>query len=220
MNREILESVARNNWHLLLVIAVILGAVGYKLISGDGSATAPVASVVRPAAAQGVRTAAQTPRRDLAAEERAKAREATMALIRENEAALATNPEPDKAAAYVNGIGNMYFQRLQDYPAAASHFERAISDYPDAPTHYHTFIQLAMCYERMGDQEKRKATLRRMMESYPADSQQYAYAYSELYGEMPAQPAQAELDDTTAGPAQEAAEAATSAEEIAVAAAQ
>lgn len=181
MNREFLKQVARDNWHLLLVVGAISCIAAYRTIGGPGGLAAHSAMAVPTGRAE----RAAAPAIDIAAEEREAQREETLAKIRENEAALAANTEPEKASAYVNGIGNMYYQRLQDYAKAATYYERVISDYPDAPALYQTFVQLALCYERLNDQDKRKQTLRRMMESFPKDSQEYAYAYLELYNEAP-----------------------------------
>lgn len=186
MNGEIVKQTLIKNWYLFVVLAVFLFTAFFQLLAPGEDATANEVAVVGAETARIERTAPAAPPRNLVAENRAKTREEAMAKIRENEAALAVRPEPEIAAAYVNGIGNMYFQRLQDYSAAATHYERVLSDYPDAPMKYQTFVQLVQCYEKLNDQDKRKDTLRRMMDAYPADSQQYTYAHLELYGEMPA----------------------------------
>lgn len=216
MNNEFVKQVARDNWHFLLAIAAIFGVIAFKLLGG-GADPAQAATAAKAPIARAER-AATTPPRDIVAEERDAARAVTLAKIKENEAALASNAEPEKASAYITGIGNMYFQRLQDYAAAASHYERAISDYPDAPAIYQTYVQLALCYERLGDHEKRKSTLRRMMESFPGDSQEYAYAYLELYGEMPPKAAKSEAIDSASDGGPLAAE--KQAEKISIAQAQ
>ena len=186
MSGEIVKQTLVKNWYLFVVLAAFLLTALYRVSApGDDSAVNEV-SLAGAETARIQRSAPAAAPRDLVTENRAKTREEAMAKIRENEAALAVHPEPEIAAAYVNGIGNMYFQRLQDYSAAATHYERVLSDYPDAPMKYQTFVQLVQCYEKLNDQDKRRDTLRRMMDAYPADSQQYTYAHLELYGEMPA----------------------------------
>ena len=191
MSGDFLKQTVIKNWYLFVVlIAFLLTAIYQLLVPGKGEAEAVQARGSDMARVQ--HTAPTVAPRDLVADERAKTREDAMTKIRENEAELANHPEPERAAALAGGIANMYFQRLQDYSAAASQYERVLSDYPDAPLKYQTFVQLVQCYEHLNNQEKRRDTLRRMMESYPQDSQQYIYAHSELYGEMPAAPQQAE----------------------------
>lgn len=185
MNNEHLKQVARDNWYLLVALAAVAVAIVYRAASGGEPAPEADTRAATASASRSANAVAATPEVDIAAQERERERALTMSKIRANEEALAANPAPDVAAAYVNGNGNMYFQRLQDYTAAAGNYERVISDYPDSPAIYQTYVNLAMCYEKLNDVEKRKATLRRMLEAFPEDSQQYAYAHLELYGEMP-----------------------------------
>ena len=180
MNNEFVQQVARDNLHFLLAIAAIFGVIAFKLLGGG----ADPALATRPANAPIARRTRRTPPRTLW--RRSAMRRGRPLQNQENEAALASNAEPGKASAYINGIGNMYFQRLKDYSAAASQYERVVSDYPDTPAIYQTYVQLVTCYERLGDEEKRKSALRRMMGSFPGDSQEYAFAYFELYCEVPA----------------------------------
>lgn len=192
MSSDILKQTLVKNWYLFIVLVAFLFTAVYQVLAPGEAGGTDGAQMPESEVARVQRSAPTVAPRDLVADERTKIREEAMTKIRENEAALAEHPEPERAAALTSGIANMYFQRLQDYTAAASHYERVLSDYPDAPLKYQTFVQLVQCYEHLKDQEKRRDTLRRMMEAFPEDSQQYIYAYSELYGEMPATPQLAE----------------------------
>lgn len=210
MSSDFVKQTLVKNWYLFIVLIAILFTAVYQVFAPREADGADATQVPGSEMARAQRTAPSVAPRDLVADERAKIREEAMAKIRENEAALADHPEPDRAAALTSGIANMYFQRLQDYTAAASHYERVLSEYPEAPLKYQTFVQLVQCYEHLNDQEKRRDTLRRMMEAFPQDSQQYIYAHSELYGEMPATPqptdAAVEAADSTVQTASETSE--------------
>ncbi|MDZ4860879.1 MAG: tetratricopeptide repeat protein [Candidatus Hydrogenedentes bacterium] len=185
MNMEFIARVARANWHILLVTVCILGVAAYQANSAPpkpGILSASVTTAHGNAKAAPIEAA---PILDAVTAEKTSRREMAMAAIRENEAALGSSADPLNAAAYMNGIANLYFQRLQDYDSAAGYYERVLSEHPDAPCAYQTYVQLALCYERLNQPEKRTATLRRMLARFPEDSQEYAYAYSELYGALP-----------------------------------
>ncbi|MCC6797277.1 MAG: tetratricopeptide repeat protein [Candidatus Hydrogenedentes bacterium] len=188
MSSDFAKQTLVKNWYLFIVLIAFVFAALYQFLAPREAVETDAAQMPGSEMARVQRTAPTVAPRDLVADERAKLREEALTKIRENEAALAEHPEPERAAALAAGIGNMYFQRLQDYSAAASHYERVLSDYPEAPLKYQTFVQLVQCYEHLNDPDKRRDTLRRMMEAFPEDSQQYTYAYLELYGQMPAAP--------------------------------
>lgn len=182
MSTEFLKTFARKNWPFLAALAALWAVIAFHggqsmlSIATEG----PGASAVR-----APQRRAPAPIADPAALEREAARATILAKVRENEEALKTTTDPVRVAAYLNGIGNMYYQRLQDYEAAAGYFERVVAEHPGCAGIAQTYVQLAMCYERLGQPEKRTATLRRMLEAFPNDSQEYAYAYQELYGHLP-----------------------------------
>lgn len=185
MNTDFLKTFARKNWPFLAALAALWAVIGFyggqSLLS-----TATEAPVASAAAVRAPQRSAPAPIVDPAALEREAARASILAKVHENEEALKTTTDPVRVAAYMNGIGNMYYQRLQDYEAAAGYFERVIAEHPGCVGIAQTYVQLAMCYERLGQPDKRTATLRRMLEAFPNDSQEYAYAYQELYGYLPA----------------------------------
>lgn len=166
------------NWHLVGVMAVVLAIAAYKATTAGPAASAMSASVPVKAAAppreSPVRQIAQQ-RTNLTPADEAKA------AIEKHLETLNANPGAEETPAILNAVANLYLQRLEDYGSAAGYYERLISEHPDWPGIHNTYIQLLTCYERIGDQEKRQAVLRRMTEVFPPDTQEHQYAASLLW---------------------------------------
>ncbi|MFA6245245.1 MAG: tetratricopeptide repeat protein, partial [Candidatus Hydrogenedentales bacterium] len=91
------------------------------------------------------------------------------------------DPKGKEAPALLAAMGNLYRQKEGNYREAAQCFERLISEHPDSPGIRDAYLQLVTCYERLGDEENRRRILRKMVELYPSESQENAYASSLLY---------------------------------------
>jgi tetratricopeptide (TPR) repeat protein len=152
---------------------------GMAFTTGDTSAGAhrtPGLAVASRAVGNVAPTAAAT-----APRARRTAAQVAEQTIREHRAALEADPRGEDAPAQLSAMGNLYRHKLMNYQEAAQCFEQVIWNFPEWPGKADAFLQLLYCYEKLGDQENHRRVLRQMTESFPADSQEYLYAYSLLY---------------------------------------
>ncbi len=178
MNAPFLKKAAQDNWYLLLALVAILICLSVFAFRGKPDVSAETRSTSRPSDVHAellaqVGDLGQNPER-LTVQARARQ------LIAEHEQKFDADPKSADAPAYLSAMGNLYRQKLSDYEQAASCFERLINEYPDDPSVRDSYLQLLVCYERLGDQENRRRVLRQLMEKYPAESQEHQFAAHEL----------------------------------------
>jgi len=164
----------RENWYLVALLAVVLaGAVAGYLHSGG----APVTSDVE---AHMVRAKEEASAKVPETAEAAKGDDVRK-VLETYRAQYEADPKAKEAPALLAAMGNLYRQKEGNYREAAQCFERLISEHPDAPGIRDAYLQLVTCYERTGDEENRRRILRQMVALYPPESQENAYASSQLY---------------------------------------
>lgn len=169
----------RGEWHLLLVLVLVLAAVPVLAFRGGNESQVEGITSSNP-------VATATPEREqrLSAvrpnEVRATDQELARKTIADHQAKLDTNPKSEEAPALLSAMGNLYRQKLLDYGQAAGCFERLISDYPQWPSIRDAYLQLVVCYDRLGDMENRSRVLRRIMSDFPPESEEYLFASREL----------------------------------------
>lgn len=101
-------------------------------------------------------------------------------IIAEHEEKLEADPPPEEAAAHLAALGNLYRQKKGDYATAARYFERVIENHPDWPGIRGVYHQLMACYTELEDQESLRRLYRRMVEVFPDDSNEHAFAQHAL----------------------------------------
>ena len=179
MSKPTFTELLRGEWHLLLVLALVLAAIPVMAFRGGSApseetiaSSEPLASAT-PERAQhlsGVRpTEARATDQDLARK-----------TIADHKTRLDADPRTEDAPALLSAMGNLYRQKLLDYEQAAGCFERLISEYPQWPSIRDAYLQLVVCYDRLGDMENRSRVLRRIMSDFPPESEEYLYASREL----------------------------------------
>lgn len=168
------SSFVRNNWHLLLVFVAVVAAIPIVAMRERTQEAAPETSTGDMALATGETM------RIVPLEPRETSRDAAAAIIESHRRQLEANPKSDDAPALLVGMGNLYRQKLSDYEQAAACFERLLDEYPDSINIREAYLQLVICYERLGDEENRRRILRRMMNDFPPESEEYLYAAQEL----------------------------------------
>jgi tetratricopeptide (TPR) repeat protein len=106
--------------------------------------------------------------------------EETRALIAEYERRLEEEPQSPEVPAVLSALGNLYSQKLLDCRRASEYYEEIILNYPSWEGARVIYPQLAVCYERMGETEQLQWLYRRMMEVFPPDTQEHAFARAQL----------------------------------------
>lgn len=179
MNKSFLTAVIRDNWYLFAALVVCVGAFAYKVTTSSDKpetlqAEASLASTAVPGPGSGDGL-------DKLASTRVSDREKTLEIIQSHQAQVDANPKAEEAPALLSAMGNLYTQKLGDYTQAAACYESAIRDYPDWGEVRTAYLQLAMCYERLNDQQNARRIYSLMMEKFPEDSQEYQYANTMMY---------------------------------------
>jgi tetratricopeptide (TPR) repeat protein len=181
--REQPASQKQPKWYLLAIaVAIVLLLAVLLWPRGDGEVeevqTGPV-PVARPPAVQtqdelrqALQEARQTQRQD--PEER------LLETIDSHRARVEADPESEEAPGYLNAMGNLYLQRLGDLESAAEVYQRIIMEYPDWPGTYAVYPQLEVCYQELGDGIGLRWVYERMMQRFPPESEEYAYAREQL----------------------------------------
>ena len=175
MNIDSVKSALRDVWYLVLLLAVIVAVIFYKLLARGGNAPQAEINVSPAAQIQEVSEPALEPQAPRPTE-RDQARD----LVAEYQKRLDENPRDPDAPSVLNAMANLSKQKLMDYKAAAQYYELLISGYPDWEGIARVYPQLATCYERMGDVSSMQNVYKRMMRKFPPESQEYLYAKSEL----------------------------------------
>lgn len=172
---EIITRSLRDNWYLVALLALALAAAGFGY--ARSASTSPL-----PPEAQAHLVSAREEVAGTAPIAPAKSSSEDIASVLESyRARYDANPKDKDAPALLAAMGNLYRQKQGNYREAALCFERLIAEHPDAPNIRDAYLQLVICYERAGDAENRQRVLRRIVELYPPESQEHAYASTLLY---------------------------------------
>lgn len=173
MKRSFLLETVRHNWHLLLVFSVCVSAVA--LFAGRGANDAADEAI-----SETGRGTPEVPSPAMPTQKRLTPAEEAARVIAEHQAELRLDPQSDRAPALLLSIGNLYFQKLQEYDQAISSYERAIAEYPEWEGIQKAYVQLGSAYEKDGQSEKAKSVYEEMMRRFTPDSVAYDYAKKQL----------------------------------------
>ena len=111
----------------------------------------------------------------------------TDGIIAEHQARLDEldeNPVPDESAAILSALGNLHKQKKRDYRTAAGYYEILIEKYPEWPGINAVYHQLISCYTQLDDQQSLRLLYRKMVDVFPAESNEYEYANAGLEGTL------------------------------------
>lgn len=164
-----------------IIAALVLGPSGELTVyDADDSKKNPDAAVLRPAPSQAdMRNAL-----DL---ELARKKGRSLRRLPEEDPAisehldkLGTELEPDEAAARLSALGNLYRQKKGDLHTAASYYELLLERYPEWQGAPGVYRELMACYESTGDQQALRLLYRKILDSFPEDSDIYRVAHEAL----------------------------------------
>jgi tetratricopeptide (TPR) repeat protein len=164
-----------------IVVAVILVTIG--ILKAALQPSAP-----KDAAAVGQVTVGQTPPENFsaitAAREKveAQAKEKARAAIAEHEAIIESNPRADDTPDRIMAVGNLYSYQIGDYASAIQRYRDVVDRYPAHSQMPQAYIELASCYERLGDADQARYIYREMVEKLDSSLQHTKYAKQKLEG--------------------------------------
>lgn len=167
----------RKNWHLIAVFVAVVAAI--PVVALREKAQQQNAAQAASQTIDGTTAVDARPRIEPVAP-RETSRDAALKTIESHRQRLEANPQSDEAPALLSAMGNLYRQRLSDYGQAASCFERLLTEYPESTNTRDAYLQLVICYDRLGDVENRRRILRQMMDVYPPESEEHLFAAREL----------------------------------------
>lgn len=173
--RDFLKGGLKDTWYLLVIMAGLMGLAIYLyanesqgLPEQQGRAITQTAPLTVPPI-----PVPDRPRR-ISQQERARA------VIEQHEQRLEANPESEDAPALLHAMGNLARHKLGQYEQAAQYYEVLLEEYPEWKAIRKVYPQLAVCYERMGDELNAQSVYKRMIKRFPEDSQEYQFARAQL----------------------------------------
>ena len=173
--RDFLKGGLKDTWYLLVIMAGLRGLAFYLYANESqgppeqkGRAITQTAPLTVPPI-----PVPDRPRR-ISQQERARA------VIEQHEQRLEANPESEDAPALLHAMGNLARHKLGQYEQAAQYYEVLLEEYPEWKAVRKVYPQLAVCYERMGDELNAQSVYKRMIKRFPEDSQEYRFARAQL----------------------------------------
>jgi tetratricopeptide (TPR) repeat protein len=166
----------RGNWHLLSLMVLIFAAGVWMAVSPEKSDEVDAMAVDTEVGTDltdpnlKVESRWSTPTKDKQVD----------AAIEEYENELKYNRGNEETPANLYRLANLYYSNVHNYDKAALYYEALLQEFPQYEGNKNVYPNLAMCYERLGNDDLRRTTLRRMMDYFGTDSQEYLFAKQEL----------------------------------------
>jgi tetratricopeptide (TPR) repeat protein len=176
MDGEMFTRVLRGNWHLISLMMLICGAGIWMAVTPEKAGDVDAVSVDTEMTTNltdpdlEVDSRWSTPTKD----------KKVAAAIEQYESELKYNRGNEDTPHNLYRLANLYYSSVGDFDKAALYYEALIQEHPDYEGIKNVYPNLVACYERLGEDELRRATLRRMMEYFGPNSQEYVFAKQEL----------------------------------------
>ena len=170
----------RRYWPVALAVLAVGIGIAVPLLDGDGEGGSEVAGASRraPLVPEEV-PPGELPERGNPP--RKSPEEQTREIIAAHREKVEQAPESEDAPVLLLAMGNLYRQKLLDYENAAQCYIWLIGDYPDAPNITSAYINLGVCYEQLGQQDKANRLYREMSEKFPEDTVEHQFAQQKLH---------------------------------------
>jgi tetratricopeptide (TPR) repeat protein len=171
--------VVRGNWHLLLLMALIL-------VAAVVFASRPRKAVDAEAAMLGGEVAVELSGGEDSAPYKEESRWAQptqdarfQAGIVKYEREVQFNRGSAETPANLFKLANLYFM-TSDYKNATKYYAALMAEYPRFEGMRYVFQNLVVCYDKLGNLELKRNVLRQMMSYFPPDAPEYKFAEQEL----------------------------------------
>jgi tetratricopeptide (TPR) repeat protein len=166
----------RANWHLLILMALVAGAGIWMAIKPGDSSGVDAISVEAE-----ISTSLTDPNLVMESRWSTPTKDKKVAdAIEHYESELKYNRGNEETPANLYRLANLYYSNVRDYHNAALYYEALIQEHPNYEGLKNAYPNLAACYERTGQSELYRSTLRRMMDYFGPESQEYLFAKQEL----------------------------------------
>ena len=176
MNGEMMARILRGNWHLISLMMLIFGAGIWMAVTPEQADEVDAMAVdsevgvdlTDPNLASESRWSTPTKDKNVAA------------AIEQYENDLKYNRGNEETPANLYRLANLYYSNVGDFEKASLYYEALLQEYPEFEGNKTVYPNLVLCYERLGQDELRRTTLRRMMDYFGPESQEYLFASQEL----------------------------------------
>jgi len=111
---------------------------------------------------------------------KAKSRESALEEIARHAEAISGNWSAPDTPDRLIAMGNLYQYQLGDYYSAIERYRSVVDSYANHSKVPQAYIELAACYERMGDEVQAQYIYREMVESLDPSLQRVKYAKLKL----------------------------------------
>ncbi len=176
MDADMVSRIVRGNWHLISLMVLIAGAGVWMAMSPDKSGDADAMAIESEVATNLSATEVTV---DSRWSQPSKDKQVSQA-IEKYEDELKYNRGNEETPANLYRLANLYYSNVGDYDKAALYYEALLQEYPNYEGNKNVYPNLAACYERTGQSELHRGVLRRMMEFFSPESQEYIFAKQEL----------------------------------------
>jgi len=177
MKQDAVKVFVQKNWYLVILLVVVVAFATYKITApGPEGGAGPDLKNEKGAFPQ-------LPRRIVVRNQNLNAREKAQQTIQKHKQELNADPQSERAPALLSAMGNLYAQTLGDDKEAIRCYEQVLLDYPNSPETRGVYVELASCYERIGDARGARQVYEDMMRTFPEGTEEHAFAQSKLRGE-------------------------------------
>ena len=173
MSKSLVITSMKDNWYLVAIMAALLAAALWgatrKEVAADGTLVLESGEIT---AAPGGRGPSMTKSRWVSPTRDAQVR----ADVESYEHELAVNRSSGETPANLFRLANLYYSNLRDYEKASLYYEDLIQSFPDYQGLNTVYPNLVICYQRQANLALERSTYKRMLDYFPADSQEHLYA--------------------------------------------
>jgi tetratricopeptide (TPR) repeat protein len=103
--------------------------------------------------------------------------------IEEHENAIALNLDEDESADRLMAVGNLHQYQLSDYYSAIQSYRMLVDTAPNHSQTPQAYVEIATCYERMGEEDQAMYVYREIVERLDPTLQHTQFAKLKLAGE-------------------------------------
>lgn len=179
-------SVLKDNWYLIVAVVALLGmgAIAALMSGGEPEIRDQTGVVGQHGDVDIVRLSPEQleVRETTTRYQGLSQAEKDQKYIEDYEAKLSDDPDGPKAAETMMSLAVVY-RRQDEYNSAAIALEDLLRKFPESPNYRSALIMLPGVYEAAGDRSMARQTYRRMMDHFPAGSQEHQYA-TQRYDEL------------------------------------
>ena len=171
--------VVRGNWHLLLLMALILGAAVVFAVRPNHAANAEAAINETEIGMELSGTDDSAPYTEKSRWAQPTKDSRFVAGIEKYEHEVQFNAKSPETPANMFKLANLYFA-MGDYKNASKYYVTLKTDFPRYEGMRYVFQNLVACYEQQAKFELKRSVLHEMMDYFPADAPEYKFAEQEL----------------------------------------